>query len=45
MTVALIFLVASFVLAVVRRSVSVADLALWAIATAMILPHLGLNVP
>lgn len=38
----LIFLVASFVMAVVRRVASTEVLALWAIACAMILPLLKL---
>lgn len=39
MIVALIFLIASFVMAIVRRSISAEVLALWAIAAALILPH------
>lgn len=35
----LIFLLASFVMAIVRRSVSTEALALWAIGASMILPH------
>lgn len=41
--VALVFLVASWGLAIVRKSVTVSDLALWAIATYMILPHIPLD--
>lgn len=36
--VALVFLIASFVMAIVNRGVGVGDLALWAIASALILP-------
>jgi hypothetical protein len=39
----LLFLLASFVMAVVRRTVSTEALAIWAIAAAMILSHVHLT--